>query len=68
VKTTPLVEVRAEDGTPIGPAAALFEFGGGGSILYVWSGIMNDARVADGVAGDLLQWVAAKAEEGPDAR
>ncbi|MBM3501338.1 MAG: hypothetical protein FJX74_22015 [Armatimonadetes bacterium] len=66
-KATPLVEVRTEDGRPVGPAAALFEFEGGGCVLYVWSGIMNDGRVADGVAGDLLQWMAAKLEGVADA-
>jgi len=66
VKMTPLVEVRAEDGRPIGPAAALFEFDGGGCILYVWSGIMNDARIADGVVCDLVRWIAAKLEGVPD--
>jgi hypothetical protein len=67
VTMTPLVEVRAEDGTPIGPAAALFGFPKGGAILYVWSGIMNDARVADGVACDIVRWIAGKLEGVSDA-
>jgi hypothetical protein len=67
VKVTPLVEVRAEDGRPIGPAAALFEFEGGGCILYVWSGIMNDPRVADGVVCDLVRWIARRLKGVPDA-
>ena len=66
VRMKPLVEVRAADGAPIGAAAALFELDGGGSVLYVWSGIMNDARVADAVAGDLLQWIAAQVEGATD--
>jgi hypothetical protein len=66
VRMTPLVEVRAADGRMIGPAAALFELEGGGAILYVWSGIMNDARVADLAACDLLRWVAGRLGDSGD--
>ena len=66
---TPLVEVRNADGTAVGPCATLFGLGeAGGAILYVWSGIMNDGRVADQVACDIVRWMAAKLEGVADAQ
>lgn len=65
-KMTPLIEVRDAQGKTIGPCAALFELGGpehpAGTILYVWSGVMNDARVAEDVVSDLVRWIAGRLE------
>jgi hypothetical protein len=63
--------VRNADGSRLGVCAALFELSGpehpAGTILYVWGGIMNDRRVADKVAYDLVRWIAARLEGVPDA-
>ena len=64
----PLIEVVDPDGNVVGPAAALFELRGpdhpAGTILYVWSGVITDPRVADGVAADVLRWVIERIGEG----
>ena len=71
-RTTPLIEVVDADGARVGVCASTFDWPPasgaathtGGTILYVWSGVMNDARVAEGVACDLLRWIAARATGG----
>jgi hypothetical protein len=59
---TPILEVRDAQGNAVGPCAALFDLAGpdhpAGTILYVWSGVMNDAQVAEDIVGDLVRWIA----------
>lgn len=70
-KATPLIEVRNADGSRLGVCGALFELSGpehpAGTILYIWGGVMNDGRVADNVAYDLIRWIAARLEGVSDA-
>lgn len=70
-RMTPLLEVRDEQGRLVGPCGALFELAGpghpAGTILYVWSGVMNDTRVSETVACDLVRWMAARLEGVADA-
>jgi len=64
LQMTPILEVRDAQGQPVGPCAALFELAGeghpAGTVLYVWSGVMNDTRVAEDVVCDLIRWIAGR--------